>query len=188
MALDAGIIIASTDLEKRGGIKHVYVTELANIATATASSTLHTYTALTMESGKTFFWLGHENETAGMNIALSKENGSTIVETSVELYIPAMDAVRHEELSKITDVPLMLVCLDYNGKYWAIGLDNIFGSNLASHQTYAKLMSAEGGSGAAWSDKSGLTISFSARTGELPREITGKTFTPNFTTGVVALS
>ena len=87
--------------------------------------------------------------------------------------------------------------LDTNGTYWVIGIsDTLTGGDggldlaAASHigtrpQTFARLGTVEGGTGAAFSDENGMTITITCTQYEFPRIYLASGAVPSIT-GVVA--
>ena len=69
----------------------------------------------------------------------------------------------------------MGMALDTNGKWWVLGVSEKYANeDVASRsQTFLNLSGFEGGTGAAYSDESGITVTLMARQFELPREYAG---------------
>ena len=74
----------------------------------------------------------------------------------------------------------MVAVVELNsGKKLVIGMSDAFGNKGVDanawdrNQTYATLGGFEGGSGAAFSDENGITVSLTCKQYELPREYTG---------------
>ena len=179
MAIDSGLLVACGDMNAVGGIRQILLTDLDNIATAvpTTPNTTHTLTALTASNA----WARFEfkNETAALTITGAKENGSTSYECALSFYLPNLDAVRVSALSKLeTACPVALV--EFNsGKMMVIGWSYKYANKGQGstpwdrNQTYANLTSIEGGSGAAYADDNGVTVTLTARQFELPLQYEG---------------
>ena len=176
MAIDSGLLVACGDLNAVGGIRQILLTDLDNIATA-LPTTLNATHSLTSIVG-TLPWARFEfkNETASLTITGAKEGGSTSYECAVSFYIPNCDGARFLELTKLESAcPVALV--EFNsGKKMVVGWSYKY-ENLATgstpwtrNQTYANLTSIEGGSGAAYADDNGVTVTLTARQFELPLE------------------
>ena len=179
MAIDTGLLVACGDLNAVGGIRQILLTDLSNVATALPVSpgANHTLTSFITTAA----WARYEfkNETASLTITGAKEGGSTSYECAVSFYIPNCDAARFLELTKLESAcPVALV--EFNsGKKMVVGWSYKY-ENLATgstpwtrNQTYANLTSIEGGSGAAYADDNGVTVTLTARQFELPLEYSG---------------
>ena len=179
MAIDSGLLVDCGDLNAVGGIRQILLTDLDNIATVDPSvlNATHTLTELTVTNP----WARFEfkNETAALTITGTKEGGSTAYECALSFYIPDIDGARFHELTNLESAcPVALVELN-SGKMLVVGYSYKYENKSASatpwtrNQTYANLTSIEGGSGAAYADDNGVTVTLTARQFELPLEYTG---------------
>ena len=66
----------------------------------------------------------------------------------------------------------MIIAVDTNDKAFVLGVSEKYSNSIdeTRNQTYGNFASAEGGSGAAYSDENGMTVSLMARQFEMPRE------------------
>ena len=89
--------------------------------------------------------------------------------------IPNLAATRMEELKNLESTCMMGLVLDTNDKWWAVGVSSKYANEdvQAKSQTFLNLVGFEGGTGAAYSDESGITVNLMARQFELPREYAG---------------
>jgi len=179
MPIDSGLLVDCGDLNAVGGIRQILLTDLDNIATVapTTAATDHIITGLTVTNP----WARFEfkNETAALAITGTKEGGSTAYECALSFYIPDMTANRMAELSDLEDVcPVAMVEMN-SGQIFVIGLSYRYENLSASstpwtrNQTYANLTSIEGGTGSAYADDNGLTVTLTARQFELPFNYSG---------------
>tara|TARA_R110000824_G_scaffold72_3_gene240 strand:+ start:33 stop:614 length:582 start_codon:yes stop_codon:yes gene_type:complete len=179
MAIDTGLLVDCGDLNAVGGIRQILLTDLSNVATVTptAPNVQHTMTGFTVTNP----WARFEfkNETAALSISGTKEGGSTAYDCALSFYIPDIDGARWAELSNIESAcPVAIVemnsgimlCIGFSYKY-----ENLSESTTpwVRNQTYANLTSIEGGTGAAYADDNGVTVTLTARQFELPLEYTG---------------
>ena len=69
----------------------------------------------------------------------------------------------------------MAIAVDTNGKELVLGVSEKYENEIsaARNQTFLNLASMEGGTGAAFSDENGITVSLMAKQYELPRLYTG---------------
>lgn len=106
-----------------GGIKRIYVTELANKATLTKVSGV--VTAFTLASTKRFWVYDFEKETAEATetITTSQDNGTTFYAQEVKIRLNKRDTVKRNEIKLLAVNNCMVIVLDKNGVYWLCGED-----------------------------------------------------------------
>lgn len=187
MAIDTGLQVDCGNLNAVGGIRQILLTDLDNVATAvpTTSNAAHTLTSFITTAA----WARFEfkNETASLAISGTKEGGSTSYECVLSFYLPQLTGARFNEIMKLggwtgggldSACPVGLVEMN-DGTMLVVGWSYVY-QNLSQgstpwdrNQTYANLTTIEGGTGAAYADDNGLTITLTARQFELPLEYTG---------------
>ena len=182
MAIDSGLLVVCADLQAVGGIRQILLTDLTNIDTLVAG-TDHDYSSIVVSGSPNWARFEFKNETASLTITGAKENGSTSYECAVSFYLPNIQGTAFKQLTQLeTNCAVALVELT-SGKKMVVGISEKYGSQGVDtntwdrNQTYANLTSIEGGSGAAYADENGVTVTLTARQFELPREYTG-TITP----------
>ncbi len=179
MAIDTGLLVDCGDLNAVGGIRQILLTDLDNIATVapTTAAADHVITAMTVTNP----WARFEfkNETAALAITGTKEGGSTAYECALSFYIPDMTADRMTQLSELESTcPVAMVEMN-SGQIFVVGFSYRYENLSASstpwtrNQTYANLTSIEGGTGSAYADDNGLTVTLTARQFELPFNYSG---------------
>ena len=176
MAIDTGLGVTCADLQATGGIKQILLRSWATADVVTyGAGTTHTITNI--QSGGDAAWFVYEfkNEVPSLTIAATKENGSTAFECSLSFMIPNLAATRMEELKNLESTCMMGLVLDTNDKWWAVGVSSKYANEdvQSKSQTFLNLVGFEGGTGAAYSDESGITVNLMARQFELPREYAG---------------
>ena len=178
MALTTGIKVASEDILKKGGLRAIYLTEYSNLASVAITSG-QADVALTSAKAYAFQF---ELETANWSFTATSERGSTLVEHTIEFYVPNMQKANFEELKEILNVPIVAICEENNvdsskGKAWLVGYSETYSSITSSgsaaafndqDQMYAMISSIEGSTGSAFSDTIGCTVRITARSGDLP--------------------
>ena len=89
--------------------------------------------------------------------------------------LPKMDVTKFSELQGLLDTCMMGIAIDTNDKAFVIGVSEKYANEdvPSKNQTFLNLASMEGGTGAAYSDENGITVSLMARQFELPREYAG---------------
>ncbi len=179
MAIDTGLGIGCTDLQATGGISQILIREFAtgDAVTYDNAAGKHGISSLKDTGGSTATWMVYEfkNETPALTVAATKENGSTAFECTLSFFLPKTDEGKYHELQNLLSACMMAMAVDTNGKKWVIGVSEKYANEdvFTRNQTYANLSSMEGGTGAAYSDENGITITLMARQFELPREYTG---------------
>ena len=179
MAIDTGLLVDCGDLNAVGGIRQIILTELDNITTVAPTVAPATHIISSMVSSDPWARFEFKNETAALAITGTKEGGSTAYECALSFYIPDMTADRMAQLSQLEDAcPVAIVEMN-SGVQFIIGFSYRY-ENLGAgatpwvrNQTYANLTSIEGGTGSAYADDNGLTVTLTARQFELPFNYSG---------------
>jgi len=116
-----------------GGVKEIYVTELANVTSSTVSS--GTVTAITMLTGSQFWKYQLEKETSSLveKIQTNDSNGTIYYEQDLDFSIRKLQANWRNEIRSLAQNRLAFIVLDRNGKYWYCGINN--GLELQSSDT-----------------------------------------------------
>ena len=175
MAIDTGLAIDCTDLQATGGIKQILLRSWAAGDTILYGGTgVHTITSIKDTGGTDAEWGVYEfkNETPALTINATKENGSTAFECGLSFMLPRMEVGKFNAIQDMLNACLMIIAVDTNDKAFVLGVSHKYrNESVASRsQTFGQFASAEGGSGAAYSDENGVTISLMARQFEMPRE------------------
>jgi len=179
MAIDTGLAVTCTDLQATGGIKQILLRSWADgdVVGYDNAATKHGISSIVDTGGSTASWVLFEfkNETPALTINATKENGSTAFECGLSFMLPAIDAPKFHELQAMLNTCMMAIAIDTNGKELVLGVSEKYENeiNAARNQTFLNLASMEGGTGAAFSDENGITVSLMARQFELPRLYTG---------------
>jgi hypothetical protein len=174
MAIDTGLAIGCGDLQATGGIEQILLRSWATADVITYGSD---HSIDNIQSGGDAAWLVYEfkNETPALTINATKENGSTAFECGLSFMLPKIDVAKFTELQKMLNECMMGIAKDTNGKYWVLGVSEKYANEdkPSRSQTFLNLSGFEGGTGAAYSDESGITVNLMARQFELPREYAG---------------
>ena len=200
MAIDSSIRVLCDDLQRSGGITQIYLRSWAadDEVDFVNTATNHSISSILDTGGSTATWqmFDCKAETATLDIAATKENGTTAFECTLSFYLPrmggstgALDQLdKFHTLQEILDTCMMAIATDSNGTHWVIGASEKFsvggtGSDqIYRSQTFADLTGMEGSTGAAYQDENGITVTLMAKQYELPRAYSG-TLTPNLTAG-----
>lgn len=174
MAIDTGLAIDCTDLQATGGIKQILLRSWADGDTILYGSSTHTITSIKDTGGTDADWGVYEfkNETPALTINATKENGSTAFECGLSFTLPRMEVGKFNAIQDMLNACLMIIAVDTNDKAFVLGVSEKYRNESVAYrsQTFGQFASAEGGSGAAYSDENGITISLMARQFEMPRE------------------
>ena len=185
MAIDKGIGVECSNLQSTGGITQILLRTWQStdaIQYGNAASEHDIDSILTGSSAADWFVFENKNETGALTVNATKENGSTAFECTLTFMIPQINNDRFAEIQAMLDTCMMGAVKDTNGIWWVIGVSEKYANEdvAAKSQTYLNFTSAEGGTGAAYSDESGMTVTLTARQFELPRKYIG-TVTVNTT-------
>ena len=179
MAIDKGIGVECSNLQSTGGITQILLrswqtNDVVDYG-AGGAGTHDIDSILTGAADADWFLFENKNETGALTVNGTKENGSTAFECTLSFTVPQINNDRFAEFQAMLDTCMMGAVLDTNGSWWVIGASDKYANEdvQAKSQTYLNLTSMEGGTGAAYSDESGMTITLTARQFELPRKYVG---------------
>ena len=177
MAIDTGLAIACADLQATGGITQILLRSwgATDAITYGATGTHSIASILEVAADANWFVYEFKNETPALTINGTKENGSTAFECGLTFMLPRLELAKNNALQSMLNECMMGMALDTNGQWWVLGVSELYANeDVASRsQTYLNMATIEGGTGAAYSDESGVTVSLMARQFELPREYAG---------------
>jgi len=186
MAIDTGLAIVCADLQATGGIKRILIRawtadDVVLYGTTPATHTITSIKDLAADAA----WGVYEfkNETPALTISATKEMGSTAFECGLSFFLPKLEYLKFNIVQSITNSCLMVIAVDTNDNAFVLGASEKYENESASsrNQTFAQLATVEGGTGAAYADESGITVSLMARQFEMPRQ-----YVPSATGIVVA--
>ena len=178
MAIDKGIGVECSNLQSTGGITQILLrtwTSNDAVVYGNAASEHDIDSILTSSSAAAWFVFENKNETGALTVNATKENGSTAFECTLTFMIPQINNDRFAEIQAMLDTCMMGAVKDTNGSWWIIGASEKYANEdvASKSQTFLNFTSAEGGTGAAYSDESGMTVTLTARQFELPRKYIG---------------
>ena len=178
MAIDKGIGVECSNLQSTGGITQILLRSWDTndaVVYGKAASEHDIDSILTSGSPANWFLFENKNETGALTVNGTKENGSTAFECTLSFMIPQINNDRFAEYQAMLDTCMMGAVQDTNGSWWIVGASEKYANEdvQAKNQTFLNLASMEGGTGAAYSDESGMTITLTARQFELPRKYIG---------------
>ena len=178
MAIDTGLGVTCTDLQATGGIKQILLRSWATtdaVVYGNAAGEHDIDSILTGGSSASWFVFEFKNETPAMTINATKENGSTAFECGLSFMLPKLDNTKFAELQELLNTCMMGIAIDTNDNAFVLGVSEKYANEdvPSKNQTFLNLASMEGGTGAAYSDENGMTVSLMARQFELPRQYAG---------------
>tara|TARA_R100000781_G_scaffold106494_1_gene70539 strand:+ start:163 stop:744 length:582 start_codon:yes stop_codon:yes gene_type:complete len=178
MAIDKGIGVECSNLQSTGGITQILLRtwQTADVVVYGNAASEHDIDSIkTSTNPADWFVFENKNETGALTVNATKENGSTAFECTLTFMIPQINNDRFAEIQAMLDTCMMGAVKDTNGSWWVIGASEKYANEdvQAKSQTYLNFTSAEGGTGAAYSDESGMTVTLTARQFELPRKYIG---------------
>lgn len=156
-----------------GGVKSVFIMELANATTITQAAGV--VTAITKATGKLFYkynlvaFTGEGDET----ITPSRENGTLSVTQNIKFPINKMTVAVRNELLLLAKNRLLMVLVDNNGIGWLFGYENgmMLGSSSAK-------------TGKALGDRNGYELAFEGMEKENAYQVDAATLLTLVTAGV----
>ena len=190
MAIDTGLKIECTDLQRTGGITRILLRSWEStdeVTFSAASSATHGISLIEDAAASgTADWFMYEfkDEVPTLNVTATKENGSTAFDCVLSFYLPLMNEVKYGALQELLTQCMMGIVTDTNDNSYVIGASELYSvggsanASISRSQTYLNLTSMEGSTGAAYSEENGITVVLTARQFELPRLYTG-TITEN---------
>jgi len=178
MAIDKGIGVECSNLQSTGGITQILLRtwQTTDVVVYGDDPGEHDIDSiLTGAAAADWFVFENKNETGALTVNATKENGSTAFECTLSFMIPQINNDRFAEYQAMLDTCMMGAVKDTNGSWWIVGASAKYANEdvQAKNQTFLNLASMEGGTGAAYSDESGMTITLTARQFELPRKYIG---------------
>ena len=177
MAIYTGIGVVCANLQSTGGIKQILLRSWETADVITYGDSAGEWDIDNIQSGGDAAWFVYEfkNETPALTINATKENGSTSFECGLSFNVPNIDVAKFNEMQTLLDTCMMGMAKDTNGNWWVLGASEKYANEdvAAKSQTFLNFASLEGGTGAAYSDENGISVSLMARQFELPREYVG---------------
>jgi len=176
--LTKGHIILCEDRNRRGGIKSIYLGEVANVS-GTTTAAPHSYSSIAGLTGaggttKNIWKFEFDRETAYYTANASRENGSTIVEIELGFNIPKITPAvqaRLEELKETCGLFAIIETFADNGAAtpvtyaFVLGYDEIF-----SPDAFLEFSSGEQNTGTGLQDPNETVVKLKGFMAEYPRD------------------
>jgi hypothetical protein len=193
MAIADGMSISCSDLQAVGGTRLIAIRVVTSNDTVTFDDATHGINVIKSSTGTATEanWGVYESriESSSLTITGSNEGkDNTAYECNVSWFIPGMTASQFLRLHQFEGDCLMVMVIDNNdntsgatpaaltyASNKVIGTSKRFNDldNQGRSQTYARVISIEGGTGAAFSDEIGVTVTIGCTQYEIPRKYEG---------------
>ena len=156
----SGIALPCKD--NMGGIKEVYITKSADIAEVTLNTEESQIATITMADGAKFKTYKFRKGTANMTSTAASDEaiGNFSVTTELALQFSKMETSKRLEIMAMCLEDVVVIVLDFNGKYWYLGYDFPVSATAATAQT-----------GTAATDLNGYNVTLSDTSAEFPFEV-----------------
>ena len=193
MAIADGMAINCSDLQAVGGTRFIAIRKQSNTQEVAFDNSLHTITQIDQSTGVGANWGVFESRIESSSLTVSGTNEGkefTTYECTLSWFIPGFTTAQFNELYRFDGECLMAMVIDNNDNTSGtteptsdqahnkvIGLSNTL-PNQDTHasertQQWCRLQSVEGGTGAAFSDEIGVTVTLVATQYEIPRAYSG---------------
>lgn len=142
-----------------GGLKEVYIIEKGNVSATTEASGI--VSAITKSTG-TRFWkyaLIRETSNFDQTITSNEANGTVFYAQTLQIILNKMQASVRNEIMLLAKNNIIAVAVDNNGKGWLLG------------EEQGLVLGGNSGSGTAWGDRNGSTLTFTGNEKELAPEV-----------------
>lgn len=149
-----------------GGIKKAWAVELEAKDSITKAS--GEVSALTLDSGKSFFAWNFDIEMAKMTASPKKDDaaGTIYYEQGLNVRLHKWDAAKSNEIMEIANSDTMIIVLDNQGKYWLLGEENGM-----------RWSDGSGDSGQTFADFNGFDMVFMGKEKAMPLEVQSSVIT-----------
>lgn len=148
-------------MDANGGVKALYFANFENVASIT-TSTANVVTAMTMESSTYFYEyrMVPEVGSAAFSPQPNIQNGTNFYEQVVTLVMIKMATDKRNEVMLLGKANTMIIVLDNEDTYWLVG------------ETRGAWMTAgDIGTGTAYGDRNGYSLTFTAKERALPKAV-----------------
>ena len=142
-----------------GGLKEVYIIEEGNVSGTTEASGI--VTAITKATGTRFWKYSLIRETSNIDevITTNEANGTVYYAQTAQIILNKRQASVRNEIMLLAKNNVCIVAVDNNGKGWLLG------------EEQGLVLGGNAGSGTAWADRNGYTLTFTGNEKELAPEV-----------------
>ena len=174
--------------DNKGGVKAVYILELSNVLTVTASSGI--VSAITIQAGTNFWGYQLEKETAKFTEkpTTSDENGTLYYEQDLEFPIRKLSSNWRNETKLLAQNRLAMIVQDRNGNYWLAGVNATTYNGAAAIVGIGsgfELQTSENDMGQKFGDMNGYKLKFKAKMEEPMLQVPSTLITNSLVNSVI---
>jgi hypothetical protein len=191
MAIGDGLSVDCSNLQAVGGTRFIALREWVSTDAVVFDGSLHAITSIIDVGGVDASWGVYESRIESSSLTVTGTNEGkefTTYECTVSWFIPGMSAGAFRKLYSFDGRCMMCMVINNNdatsgtaapsatyASNYVIGVSNSLANqdNNARTQQYVRLVSIEGGTGAAFSDEIGVTVTVAATQMEIPRDYRG---------------
>ena len=193
MAIADGMAITCDDLQSVGGTRLIALRAHTTTEEVVFDDTLHTIDEIDQSTGVSANWGVWESRIESSSLTVSGTNEGkefTTYECTLSWFIPGLTTLQFNQIYKFDGDCLMAMIIDINDTASGttapsashlhnkvIGLSNTLANEdlnaCERTQQWCRLQSVEGGTGAAFSDEIGVTVTLVATQYEIPRTYVG---------------
>lgn len=163
----SGIALPCKDLV--GGIKEVYIVKSGDVKSVTLNTEESQIATIELEASSKFKTYKFRKGTASMVSTATSDDtiGNFSVGTELSLQFSKMETSKRLEIMALCLEDVVVIVLDWNGKYWFLGKDFPVTATAATAET-----------GTASSDFNGYKVTLTDTSAEFPYEIPESVVTP----------
>jgi hypothetical protein len=170
----AGDLLLACNEQNRAAVSRIFLIEACKIDSFTASSTNHSFTAVTTDAtSDVWYEYQGEFETKGFNMEGSNENGTATFTNTLEAKVQGIDKTKLKRLQDMINARKVVAVFESTNKVssnkraFVIGWDDILGVDAAG------MPNVNGVIEAALDGDNSLTFTLTAKHAELIREYVG---------------
>lgn len=143
-----------------GGVAGFYYANKEDVTAVTVTDGI--ITAITMASSKHFYTLLPPKQTSSLESTwnVDEANGSKYVESAVTVVFNRMETAKRVAMQALAEGEFVFIVKDKNGKHWYLGKDDA-----------VTLTAGTAGTGTAYADRNGYSMTLSDQSKELPYEV-----------------
>tara|TARA_R110000744_G_scaffold330198_1_gene435713 strand:+ start:667 stop:1287 length:621 start_codon:yes stop_codon:yes gene_type:complete len=180
MAIQGGYSVDCGAIQAAGGLKHILIRPWIAGDLITTDLALNQVTRIQDSGGTDADWGVYESEIESSSITINGVNegkDNTEYECTLSFFLPNLGRNQFRRLQEFQGQCLMVIGVVSNADVneepnFVLGVSDINGNVYPNaynrNQTYARIASIEGGTGAAFSDKTGVTVTITCTQFQLP--------------------
>jgi len=184
MAIQDGLEIDCADVQAAGGVRHILIREWQAGDLVITDQAANRVTRIRDNGGTDADWGVYESEIESSSLVINGVNegkDNTEYELTLSFFLPNLERVKMIRLQEMQGKCLMAIVVDVSSIHnaatnfiqnFVLGISdvrsNVYPSAYRRNQTYARIASIEGGTGAAFSDKTGVTVTLTCTQFQLP--------------------